>query len=46
MDKKKYDKFKFQYLVSKKTEKQFSSNIFLKNLIEIYEKHKKNNYDN
>ena len=46
VDKKKYDKFKFKYLVSKQTIKKFSSDIFLTNIIKIHEAHKKNNYNN
>ena len=46
VDKKKYDKFKFEYLVSKQTSKNFSSDIFLKNILKIHADFKKNNYYN
>ena len=37
VDKKKYDKFKFEYLVSKQTRNELSSNIFIKNILKINE---------
>ena len=42
LDKKKYDDFKYKYLVSKNTEYKLSSKIFLNNIMKINEKYKKN----